>query len=314
MCYCCIKGSYSGKQGRGSLVITYRNLKKYWLEKFKTYKIENADIELNELLGHVLKTDWRSGLFSDLLDKTADACDEKEFDMLCKRRINGEPLQYILGEWEFYGKPIKVGKGVLIPRQDTETLVDIVKQKIKGKNNLTLIDLCSGSGCIAVALAGDEFKDIYCVEKSPEAFKYLVENIKLNSCNAKAVLDDVLEQRVIDSMPMADVITCNPPYLTQDDMENLQKEVGFEPSDALFGGEDGLDYYRDIIRLWKNKLNENGLMIFEIGIGQEDEVMSVMIQHGFKDVRVKSDLCGVNRCVFGFRRESQKLCTDVMSV
>ena len=295
-------------------MITYKNLKKYWLEKFKAKKIENADFELNELLGCALKLDCRSGEFKGILDKTADINNEKEFDELCKRRINGEPLQYILGEWEFFGKPIKVGKGVLIPRQDTETLIDIVKQKIKGKKDLTLIDLCSGSGCIAIALDTDEFNDIYCVEKSSDAFKYLEENIGLNACKAKAILGDVFEQEIIDNLPMADVITCNPPYLTTDDMKALQKEVEFEPETALFGGDDGLDYYRNIIRLYKNKLNENGMMIFEIGIDQEDEVMSVMIQHGFKDVRVRADLCGINRCVFGFFRENQKLCTDVLSV
>ena len=295
-------------------MITYRNLKKYWLEKFNSKNIENADFELNELLGFIIKADCRSAVFSEMLDKTADLHTEKEFDELCKRRINGEPLQYILGEWEFYGKTLKVGNGVLIPRQDTEILVDIVKQKIKDKKDLTLIDLCSGSGCIAVALADKNFKDIFCVEKSHEAFKYLEENIKLNNCDIKPVLGDVMEQNIIDSLPFADVITCNPPYLTKDDMENLQKEVSFEPAQALFGGDDGLDFYRQIIRLYKNKLNENGMLVFEIGIGQEDEVIAMMIQHGFKDVRVRADLCGVNRCVFGFYRQNQKLCTDVMSV
>ena len=295
-------------------MITYRNLKKYWLEKFKSKNIENADFELNELLGLTLKIDCRSSAFSEMLDKAADLHTEKEFDQLCKRRINSEPLQYILGEWEFYGKTLKVGEGVLIPRQDTEILVDIVKQKVKGKKDLTLIDLCSGSGCIAVALADKNFNDIFCVEKSSEAFKYLEKNVKLNNCYIKLILGDVMEQNVIDSLPQADVITCNPPYLTKDDMENLQKEVRFEPAQALFGGDDGLDFYRQIIRLYKNKLNENGMLIFEIGIGQEDEVMAMMIQHGFKDVRVRADLCGINRCVLGFMRESKKLCTDVMNV
>ena len=142
----------------------------------------------------------------------------------------------------------------------------------------------------------------------------LEENIKLNNCDIKPVLGDVIEQNIIDSLPFADVITCNPPYLTKDDMENLQKEVSFEPAQALYGGDDGLDFYRQIIRLYKNKFNENGMLVFEIGIGQEDEVMAMMIQHGFKDVRVRADLCGVNRCVFGFYRQNQKLCTDVMSV
>ena len=112
-------------------------------------------------------------------------------------------------------------------------------------------------------------------------------------------MGDVTDEKLVEDMPEADLIVCNPPYLTTDDMDALQREVTFEPAEALFGGEDGLDFYREIVRKWKKKLKSGGVMLFEIGIGQEDEVMRLMIQHGFKNVRCRKDLCGVYRCVSG---------------
>ena len=294
-------------------MITYRELRNRWAEKILKAGIENADFELNELLGTATGVDCRSGAFLALLDEQAEC--KAEFESLCNRRLKGEPLQYILGEWEFYGLPFKVGKGVLIPRQDTETIVENAINKLKGRENLTVVDLCSGSGCIGIALEKNlNCDEVLCVEKSDEAFEYLKENIALNKSDAKAVSGDIFDEEVISSLPMADLIVCNPPYITGEDMKNLQTEVRFEPETALYGGDDGLDYYRDTVRLWKHKLKENGMMLFEIGIGQEDDVMKIMIQHGFKDVRTRADYCGKNRCVFGYMKNSPKLCTDVMSV
>ena len=296
-------------------MITYNDLKKKWSAEFEDSGFENIDFELNELLGLAIGTDCRSADYAEKLKSTADSKTVQAFEQLCKRRLDGEPLQYILGEWEFYGLPFKVGKGVLIPRQDTETIVDIALQKLHGRSDITVIDLCAGSGCIGIALEKNfDCREVMSIEKSPQAHEYLVQNIELNGSFAKAVLGDIFDEQVIENAPMADIIVCNPPYVTEAEMKQLQREVQFEPESALHGGEDGLDYYRDIVRLWKHKLNEDGMMLFEIGKGQEDEVMQMMIQHGFKDVRTRSDLCGVNRCVFGFNRISTKLCTDVMSV
>lgn len=294
-------------------MITYKDLKNKWAKKFKQADLDNADFELNELLGVAMGVDCRSVGFVQALENKAE--NEQVLENLCNRRLNGEPLQYIIGEWEFYGLPFKVGEGVLVPRQDTETLVDIAVNKLKNQDNLTVIDLCSGSGCIAVAVEKNlRCEQVFCVEKSPQAFEYLKQNIRLNNCSAQAVLGDIFDENVISSLPQADLITCNPPYITAEDMKKLQREVTFEPESALFGGEDGLDYYRDIVRIWKRKLKENGMLLFEIGQGQEEEVMRMMIQHGFKDVRTRADLCGINRCVFGFMRNSPKLCTDTMKV
>ena len=225
---------------------------------------------------------------------------EKRISDIVTRRCEGYPLQYLLGQWEFYGLPFKVGEGVLIPRQDTETIVDTALKLFADKKDITVIDLCSGSGCIGITLERKlDCGRAVCVEKSEKAAEYLRENISLNGSGAEIVMGDVTDEKLVEDMPEADLIVCNPPYLTTEDMDALQREVTFEPAEALFGGEDGLDFYREIVRKWKKKLKSGGVMLFEIGIGQEDEVMRLMIQHGFKNVRCRKDLCGVYRCVSG---------------
>jgi release factor glutamine methyltransferase len=223
-----------------------------------------------------------------------------------EKRSEGYPLQYLLGEWEFYGLPFKVGEGVLIPRQDTETLVDLISKKYKNSSPITLIDLCSGSGCIGISVEKNvECEQAFSVEKSPEAESYLRENIRLNGSIAQVIIGDVLEKETADSLPTADVIVCNPPYLSAEDMRNLQTEVTYEPESALYGGEDGLDFYRSITRLWKNRLKKGGMLVYEIGMGQEDDVMEMMVHHGFSNVRSVKDLCGIYRCVYGiYNKES----------
>lgn len=294
---------------------TYSELKRCWTKKFSDSDKENIEFEINELLGMALGIDCRNPLFVEKLMEVADEQVEKRFEKLAARRMNGEPLQYILGEWEFYGLPFKVGEGVLIPRQDTETVVDVAIRKLSDRHGIIVTDLCSGSGCIGIALEKNlHCEKVVCVEKSDKAVEYLRQNVRLNASEAEVLHGDIFREDVINAVPMSDLIVCNPPYITAEDMETLQREVTFEPESALFGGEDGLDYYRDITRIYKDKLKNGGLLMFEIGIGQEDEVMRILIQHGFTNVRTRADLLGVNRCVFGEKADKIKLCTDVMSI
>lgn len=283
------------------MVNTYRELLAQGEEKLRKAKVEDVKLNAAELLAKAMESDCRGTDFSVSLDDKAEkpVCDS--FNAMIERRINGEPLQYLIGEWEFYGLTLKVGAGTLIPRQDTETIVDLVIDKYKNSDSLSVIDLCSGTGCIGIALEKNLRCDkVFCVEKSEKAAEYLKENLRLNGSRAELILGDVLDKKVLEKLSQADIIVCNPPYLTKEDMENLQKEVSFEPAEALFGGEDGLDFYRSITRIWKSKLKDGGMLIYEIGIGQEDEVMRMLIQHGFENVRCRKDLCGINRCVFGF--------------
>ncbi|MDE7195121.1 MAG: peptide chain release factor N(5)-glutamine methyltransferase, partial [Oscillospiraceae bacterium] len=196
-------------------------------------------------------------------DKTVGAARD-----MSKRRAGGEPLQYILGEWEFYGYPFKVGEGVLIPRQDTELAVEIVEGYLKRNGGTLVADLCAGSGCIGIALARRCGCRARCYELSETAFGYLVRNIDLNGVGdrVEAVRADVL---TVEPDGRFDVIVTNPPYLTGEDMKRLQKEVSFEPKSALYGGSDGLDFYRGILPRWAGCLKKGGLFASEIGMGQE---------------------------------------------
>jgi release factor glutamine methyltransferase len=229
---------------------------------------------------------------------------------IVERRANGEPLQYILGEWEFYGYPFKVGKGVLIPRPETELLVDLaVEHECFGA-----FDLCAGSGCVGIAFVKETGCQVLSVENSPEALEYLEQNITLNAlANTKQVhvfkndvFDEDLIKTVNDVMSLISgnsAILINPPYLSKDDILNLQKEVRHEPMTALFGGgNDGLDFYRDFFRYWGATLRRIHLFACEVGDSQA-EAVSEMIRAVGLDPLVKKDLSGVDRVVYSVNSE-----------
>lgn len=224
------------------------------------------------------------------------------------RRLSGEPLQYILGEWEFYGLPFYVGEGVLIPRQDTETIAELAVSFAKGRKGAGFLaaDLCAGSGCIGITLAKLAGTPVKLLELSEQALGYLRRNIELNGVQGlcEALRADVLSQDSADRLPALDVIVTNPPYLTAQDMRELQTEVAHEPETALFGGEDGLDYYRRMIPLWGAKLKPGGMLAAEIGMGQENDVMRIFEECGMT-AQYKKDLCGVIRVIYGIKNGGQ---------
>lgn len=283
---------------------TYGQLITDAVRELSVLEYSDAALEAKELLGKALGVDCRSSDFEQKLWEESEDKTEQEFFSLCQRRLKGEPLQYILGEWDFYGFTFKVGRGVLIPRQDTELLIDIAESKYKKSDSLNVIDLCAGCGCIGLTLE-KRLKNVSLtmIEKYTDAIEYLFANKLEFGSRARVVKGDVLDESLIAQQSAADLIVCNPPYLTADDMNALQTEVRAEPVEALYGGEDGLDFYRDIVRLWKSKLVPGGTMLFEIGASQAKEVMELMIQHGFKDVRVKKDNAGNDRAVIGTLRD-----------
>lgn len=236
---------------------------------------------------------------NQLLLKTA-VCDDEEklknaHDMLM-RRINHEPLQYILGTWQFFGLDFSVGKGVLIPRADTEILVETALEII-GNKSLKVVDLCSGSGCIAVAINKNTQCDVTAVELSDDALDYLKVNCQINNANVKIIKGDVLDENFAAGFDAVDVIVSNPPYLDYDDMKNLQEEVKHEPQMALFGGDDGLEYYRQITKIWKKNLDIGGYIIFEVGINQSGDVAKILAENGFESIKCVNDLNGIKRVV-----------------
>ena len=220
-------------------------------------------------------------------------------NMIMKQRLKHYPLQYILGKWDFYGREYRVGPGVLIPRQDTETVIEICLDSIKNTKNPQILDLCAGTGCIGITLAGErEDSNCLLVEKYKEAAAYITENIKYNAPeNVKLIMGDIFETAGGDRK--YDLIVSNPPYISADEMEELQPEVQFEPDTALYGGEDGLMFYRAIAVNYHGSLKTGGTLVFEIGYKQANAVKEIMQTAGYKDIRVKKDISGNDRVVFG---------------
>ena len=208
----------------------------------------------------------------------------------------GEPLQYVVGKWDFYESEFYVGEGVLIPRPETEELVDLAVKYLKTVTNPVVIDLCSGSGCIGVSIAkAVPDSKVYCIEKSKEAFRYLEKNVK--DCNNVVLInDDIFNDIDIEN---ADLIISNPPYIKTSDLANLQDEVKKEPQMALDGGNDGLDFYRIINTNWTFKLKSNGVLMLEIGEDQGNDIVDVLTE--FNNVEVKKDMYGNDRMVVAKR-------------
>lgn len=222
---------------------------------------------------------------------------KKALGRIINRRKKGEPLQYILGKWWFYEGEFFVGKGVLIPRQDTETLVDTALEQIRGRENPMLADLCAGSGAIAVSIAAKRpDSSVTAVEKYPRAYRFLKKNILHNKAqNVKPVKADVLKK----TFGLYDIIVSNPPYITSEEMKTLSSEVKKEPKTALLGGNDGLKFYRTISAKWKSSLKKGGILMFETGSAQAKPVEEILKAEGFKQITVVKDLCGNQRVIFG---------------
>ena len=221
----------------------------------------------------------------------------EQIKQIVLKRRQGIPLQYILGRWWFYKYEFLVGEGVLVPRQDTEVLVESALDFIKDIKEPAVCDLCSGSGCIAISIAADRpDAKVYAVEKYQAAFSYLEKNIQHNKTpNVTPKLYDVLDT----PFGKYNLIVCNPPYIPTADKADLSKEVLNEPHTALFGGDDGLYFYREISKNWKQSLLENGILAFEVGINEADAVAQILKDNGFISIGFKNDLIGIQRVVFG---------------
>ena len=222
---------------------------------------------------------------------------------LTERRISGEPVAYITGAWEFYGLPMVITTDVLIPRMDTELLVDAAKELLNGrKMDARVLDLCCGSGCIACAI-GHEMPAarIVAVDLSAKALEVARRNVAVNRLSSRVIC---MQADATASPPMSmgqfDMIVSNPPYVRSADMKKLDRSVrDFEPSWALDGGKDGLKFYKSIIKYWKSVLRPGGYLLFEVGEGQAESVKEMLLTGGFRSVSSKFDTIGVERVVIG---------------
>ena len=279
------------------MVIDTRKLYNELTAFLESYQIEDFDFDvrciMEQVTGKSLEMLFISGIPSEM---------ENPIRNMTQRRAFHEPLQYILGEWEFYGMRLFVGKGVLIPRPDTETLVDSILTWCKNREISHIIDLCTGSGCIALALK-KHFPNVKvtAIDFSQHALGYAKKNADYHYLDIDFIHADVLDKITPSSFceNPAGVIVSNPPYLDDSDMASLQTEVKHEPALALAGGKDGLRFYRSITNLWKNALKSGGLLAYEIGETQAYSVSEIMKSHAFQNVQTVQDLAGNDRVVMG---------------
>ena len=238
-----------------------------------------------------------------LMKPCAEISEEKlqEFSDLIGKRSTGYPLQYILGEWDFYGFSFSVGEGVLIPRNETEQIAHEACEFLKNKKNKVIFDLCTGSGCIGLSVAANNPDcKVYLADISPFALGCAEKNRKALSLENVEILSyDIFGGFEKSGLPRPDVILSNPPYVTREEFETLQTEIFYEPETAIVCEGDGLDFYRCLAEKWLPFLNEDGFYMFESGEEQPPEIVEIIKNSVGYDAVSCDDIYGVCRFVKG---------------
>ena len=270
---------------------TYNDL---YLDARKALKgagVEQAQLEARELLCFASGKD-RGEFLRDLPLYASDGV-EGRFRGLLDRRLKGEPVAYLIGEWEFYGLTLDVCRDVLIPRPDTETLVERGILHVRDlPDGARVLDLCAGSGCVGLAMADNcPNTRVILAEWCGDALRVCRQNILrcALSQQVSAAQVDALEPppRILRDF---DLIVCNPPYIPTREVGRLDVSVrDYEPRMALDGGEDGLKFYRSIAKKWKCALKPGGKLIFEVGYDQAQAVRDIMARNGYQDLQTTMD-------------------------
>lgn len=283
------------------MATTYNNLFLDTRARLKKAGIDSAQLEAREILCYAANK-TREQFYRDMALYVSGEL-ERRVDALVQRRLAGEPVAYIIGEWEFYGLPLDVSDDVLIPRMDTEMLVEraILRARTAGEE-ARVLDLCAGSGCVGLAIAAN-VPDcrVVLAELSEGALRICKQNIRRTDLNARvtSVCVDALEPPSANLWDF-DVVACNPPYIPTGDIGGLDIAVrDYEPRMALDGGADGLEFYRNIASKWKNAIRLGGSLIFEVGIGQAPDVEKIMAENGFENIQTTADTQGIWRVVEG---------------
>lgn len=278
--------------------MTVFELYNFCKEELKNAGTDDFESEAELIARSVLKLERTEFLLEK--GSNADVGAIAEAQSIIEKRKSGVPLQYILGEWDFYGETFKVGEGVLIPRPETEELCSIVIEKLKGMHSPAVFDLCSGTGCIGITLKKNvPHANVYLVEYFDAAIAYLNEN-RMNLGVARSV--PAIKGNVLDGyekfafLPRPDVIVSNPPYIKSEELSSLQKEVRREPSTALDGGEDGLDFYRALAEKWLPFVNKNGVLAVECGEEQAQDIEKMFSNYSSK-ISIIKDFNGIDRFV-----------------
>lgn len=262
-------------------------------ERLRRAGIDTANLDAKLLLCKFLKKDK---LFLVVNSEKEIEIDEKYMELV-SRREKHEPMQYILGKAEFYGLDFKVNKNVLIPRPDTEVLVEKVISFVKN-NSYTILDIGTGSGCIPISiLVNCPNAKAYAADISADAIEVAKENARLNNVDKKITF---LNIDILNDFPdfSIDCIVSNPPYIEEEVIPTLMEDVkGYEPDIALNGGPDGLIFYRRIAQEGYKILRKGGLIAFEVGYTQAKAVEEILIKNGFAQTEIIKDLAGIERIV-----------------
>ena len=227
---------------------------------------------------------------------------EAQVRRLVERRMAGEPVAYLIGEWEFYGLPLDISQDVLIPRADTEVLAEQAIAYIQQLGECRVLDLCAGSGCVGLAIAAQAPQArVVLGEIDDSALKICRQNIRRNSLSARVTpIQMDAREKPARSLGEFQCIISNPPYIPTGDIAGLEPSVrDYEPHMALDGGADGMDFYRAITEQWKEALAPGGRLYFEVGIGQADPVLRLMRSQGFGDLQIIKDHHKIPRVVLG---------------
>lgn len=231
-------------------------------------------------------------------DKVLSDIENCKINEMYLKRINRMPMQYILGVCEFMGLDFNVNKHTLIPRGDTEILVERAIKIINDNNYKSVLDIGTGSGAIAVSIAKYTNAKVTAVDISEEALKMALYNAKSNNVDVEFILSNLFD----NVKSKFDLIVSNPPYIEKDVIKTLEPDVkDYEPVLALDGGADGLDFYRKIINNCSNYLEENGSIIFEIGYNQCKAVSALLDLFSFQSINVEKDLAGLDRVLIGYK-------------
>lgn len=262
--------------------------------------VESSRINAEILLAHILNCK-RLELYMKF-DQPLKEHETNEYRELIKRRGLREPLQYIIGKVEFYGLEFVVNRKVLIPRPETELLVEEIINQYDKNQALRILDIGTGSGNIAIALAKNLSNSVITsIDINNDAVELAKENAKLNNLNGRLLFENVdIKDYNLRETQKFDIIVSNPPYISQKDYINLEKELlEHEPKNALTDEADGYTFYHLISQKAPNLLNNNGKLYFEIAQGQANKVSEVMTNNGFKNIKSINDYSGVKRIVIG---------------
>ena len=282
------------------MAITYTNLYMDIRQELHRAGIQAATLEARELVCFAAGKTREQFVRDGRLYVPQDV--EEQARALMRRHLAGEPLAYLIGEWEFYGLPLDISEQVLIPRSDTEVLAGEAIRWLQTQQDARVLDLCAGSGCVGLAVASQVHAcRVVLGEKSEAALRICRQNIRRSGLLGRVtpMPADALEPPT-RQLGEFDCIVCNPPYIPTQDIETLDVSVrDYEPHMALDGGEDGLEFYRAISENWREALHPGARLYFEVGIGQADSVLRIMRRQGFGELEIVPDTAGIPRVVYG---------------